>query len=162
MKIRVVAQMFYKGYILQGAEVPVYQQPDSAFWRNNNFITIRHSSEKDIYCAIPVEGDNILRLQFDDVTENPDGDLTLFNTEMARQIRDFTAQIDQNKELFVNCAAGISRSGAVGDVLNDYFNRYLSFNAPDDYYFKQLNKHIQPNPLVTRVLRKVFFEEDAQ
>ena len=53
--------------------------------------------------------------------------------------------------------AGISRSGAVGEVLNDYFNKYLEFNALDDEYFRRLNRQIQGNPLVRRVLRETLF-----
>ena len=112
------------------------------------------------FCAIPVEGKNILRLQFDDATENPNGNLTLFSFGMAYQIKDFIAGADQSKELFVNCAAGISRPGVVGDVLNEYFNRYLKFNAVDDYYFKQYNRQLLPNPLIRRLLYGVFFEPE--
>ena len=138
----------------------VFDEPGSTFWQEHNFITIRHAAEKNLFCAIPVEGKNILRLQFDDATENPNGDLTLFSVEMAHQIKNFIAGVDQSKELFVNCAAGISRSGAVGDVLNEYFNRYLEFNAVDDHYFKKYNRQILPNPLIRRLLYNVFFEPE--
>lgn len=160
MKIRVVPQIYYREHIWQESSCSVYDVPEAEFWIKNNFISIRHSAEKNPHCAIPVDGPNILRLQFDDATEDPEGGLILFDTEMAKQIKTFVDGIDQTKELFVNCAAGISRSGAVGDVLNDYFNRYLGFNAEDDYYFRQYNRHILPNPLVRRVLHEVFFAEE--
>lgn len=160
MKIRVVPQCYYRNFKWQESSVSVFDEPESAFWQVHNFITIRHATEKNPFCAIPAEGKNILRLQFDDATENPNGDLTLFSVEMAHQIKDFIAGVDQSKELFVNCAAGISRSGAVGDVLNEYFNRYLEFNAVDDYYFKQYNRQIMPNPLIRRLLYDVFFEPE--
>lgn len=160
MRIRVVPQIFYRQYCLPDSTRPVYEDPESPFWKEKNFITIRHSAEKDPFCAIPVEGENILRLRFDDVTEDPDGTLILFDQTMAGQIRDFIAKIDPEKDLFINCAAGVSRSGAVGDVLNDYFNKFLGFNALDDYYFKQYNRQIQPNPLVRRILHNELFKND--
>lgn len=160
MKIRVVPQLYYREYKWREEEKSVYNTPDSGFWVEHNFITIRHSAEDNPFCGIPVERPNILRLQFDDVVENPEGDLMLFNIEIAQQIKKFVLGIDQSKELYVNCAAGISRSGAVGDVLNDYFNRYPNFNAIDDYYFKQYNRQILPNPLVRNLLYKVFFDGD--
>ena len=160
MKIRVVPQLYYREYKWREEEKSVYNTPDSGFWVEHNFITIRHSAENNPFCGIPVERPNILRLQFDDVLENPDGDLVLFNIEMAQQIKKFILDIDRSKELYINCAAGISRSGAVGYVLNDYFNHHLQFNAVDDYYFKQYNRQIQPNSLVRDLLYKVFFDGD--
>ena len=160
MKIRVVPQLYYREYKWQGEEKSVFDTPESGFWEEHNFITLRHSAGNDPFCAIPVERRNILRLQFDDVLENPDGDLVLFNIEMAQQIKKFILDIDRSKELYINCAAGISRSGAVGYVLNDYFNHHLQFNAVDDYYFKQYNRQIQPNSLVRDLLYKVFFDGD--
>ena len=59
--------------------------------------------------------------------------------------------MDTSKLLYVNCYAGISRSGAVGDALNIYLNRYIEQN--DDYkWFFDNNLGIQPNSLVHRLL----------
>jgi len=127
------------------------------FWKENNFISIRHSAEKDPNCAVPVDGENILKLRFDDAVEDFDHTLVLFDAAMAGEIADFVRRIDTDRLLFVNCGAGVSRSGAVGEVLNDYFNRYLGFNALDDTYFRKLNPQILPNPLVRRILRDALF-----
>ena len=137
VKIRGVPQCYYRNFKWQGSSESVFDDPESAFRQEHNFITIRHAAETNPFCAIPVEEKNILRLQFDDATENPNGNLTLFSVGIAYQIKDFIAGVDQGKELFVNCAVGISRSGAVRDVLNEYFNRYLEYNAVDDHCFKQ-------------------------
>lgn len=328
MKIRVVSQQWFKENTWNLGPLPVYQCPDSVFWKENNFISIRHSSETDPNCAIPVDGENILKLRFDDVTEaakkteidgenaaekpmsllsihrvycdrilsgekryefrkrcpewmrpgcemalfssdspetllalfevgeilsgSPEeiwqrtcargidydafmryyenqtsafafairnvrriadgktvaalpgvdgvphsftrlsekqaktvrecarsvnyGDrgndqkkddddsaadtadkLVFFDADIAGEIVRFIRKIDTSRLLFVNCGAGISRSGAVGEVLNDYFNKYLEFNALDDEYFRRLNRQIQGNPLVRRVLRETLF-----
>ena len=50
------------------------------------------------------------------------------------------------------------RSGAVGEVLNWYFNRYLERNAADDEDFTQSNRQIQPNTLVRQIMLKVLAE----
>ena len=157
MKIRVVSQQWFKENTWNLGPLPVYQCPDSVFWKENNFISIRHSSETNPNCAIPVNGENILKLRFDDAVDDPDHTLVLFNAEIAGEIVRFIQKIDTSRLLFVNCGAGISRSGAVGEVLNDYFNKYLEFNAMDDEYFRRLNRQIQGNPLVRRVLREALF-----
>lgn len=104
MKIRVVSQNWYRQYYYNSGTVPVYEQPDSPFWKINSFI-----------------------------------------------------RIDPAHGLFINCAAGISRSGAVGEVLNDYFNRYSENNEADREYFRNHNRQICGNPLVRRILRNVLF-----
>ena len=185
MKIRVVSQRWFKENTWGLGLLPVYRCPDSVFWKENNFISIRHSAETDPNCAIPVNGSNILKLRFDDVVEYPDraqalfdgvlieknpqgyyGDdpdhaLVLFDAGIAGKIVRFIRRIDTNRLLFINCGAGISRSGAVGEVLNDYFNKYLERNELDDEYFRRLNRQIQGNPLVRRIFREALFGKDC-
>ena len=157
MKIRVVSQLWFKENTWGLGPLPVYRCPDSVFWKENNFISIRHSAETDPNCAIPMDGPNILKLRFDDAVEDPEHTLVLFDAEIAGKIVNFVRKIDTSRLLFVNCGAGISRSGAVGEVLNDYFNKYLERNELDDEYFRRLNRQIQGNPLVRRILREALF-----
>lgn len=157
MKIRVVSRQWYRENGWNDCSVPVDQCRDSDFWRENNFISIRHSAEADPNCAIPVDGDNILKLRFDDAVADPDHTLALFDADIAGEIVTFIRRIDTSRPLFINCGAGISRSGAVGEVLNDYFNKYLERNDADDEYFRRVNRQIQGNPLVRRILREALF-----
>ena len=157
MKIRVVSQIWFREHGWGETPAPVYRYPESEFWRENNFISIRHSTEPDANCAIPVDGPNILKLQFDDALEDPGHTLVLFDAEIAETIVRFVRKIDPGRLLFINCGAGISRSGAVGEVLNDYFNKYLEYNELDDEYFRRLNRQIQSNRLVVRILRDALF-----
>lgn len=100
----------------------------------------------------------VLHLLFDDVTEsekdNPS--IILFCQDHAKAIVDFVKRIPKDVILYVNCAAGISRSGAVGFCINEYVN---SNNLEDYETFKQLNFQIQPNPYVKRILNKEMFGE---
>ena len=104
---------------------------------------------------------HLLTLTFDDICNEPEtpedpGNAVLFNEAMAQQIMRF---VDDGKQpLLVHCTAGISRSGAVGEVLNWYFNRYLERNAADDEDFTQNNSQIQPNTLVRRIMLNVLAE----
>ena len=67
--------------------------------------------------------------------------------------------VDDGKfPLLVHCTAGISRSGAVGEVLNWYFNRYLENNTADNEDFEQNNRKIQTNTIVRRTMLKVLEE----
>ena len=157
MKIRVVSQYWFKQHGWGHLPEPVYLHPESPFWRENNFISIRYSAETNANCAIPTDGVNILKLRFDDSVFDSDGTLILFNEALAEEIRQFILRIDPERMLFINCGAGISRSGAVGEVLNDYFNKYLESIPADDEYFRRANPQILPNPLVRRILREKLF-----
>ena len=66
MKIRVVGQVWFREHSRFGDPVSFYEQPDSDFWQENNFITIRNSFQTDADCAVPVNGEHILKLCFDD------------------------------------------------------------------------------------------------
>ena len=104
---------------------------------------------------------HLLTLTFDDLCNEPEtpedlGNAILFNEDMAHAIMRF---VDDGKiPLLVHCTAGISRSGAVGEVLNWYFNRYLETNTADDEDFELNNRQIQPNTIVRRIMLKVLAE----
>ena len=104
---------------------------------------------------------HLLTLTFDDICNEPEtpedlGNAVLFNEAMAEHIMRF---VDDGKlPLLVHCTAGISRSGAVGEVLNWYFNRYLERNTADYEDFTQNNRQIQPNTLVRQIMLKVLQE----
>ena len=101
---------------------------------------------------------HLLTLTFDDICSEPETPeaAILFNENMAHQIISFAD--DGNLPLLVHCTAGISRSGAIGEVLNWYFNRYLKYNAADDEDFTQNNRQIMPNTIVRRIMLKVLAE----
>ena len=108
------------------------------------FISIRDGG----FPLISPDADNFLNLQFDDADDEAHWSMcTLFNEEMATQIKEFTDKNKDKRVFFVHCLMGISRSGAVGEWLNDYFG--------NDYFdFKRTNPHIIPNSLVKRILYK--------
>ena len=125
------------------------------FFKNNNFISI---GEQEGYEGVSANGANILKLVFDDASPAETG-CTLFSPEQARSIKKFVDTIDKSKALYVNCFAGISRSGAVGTVINDYANCYLNDckkNEDWDLFF-QRNPQILPNAYVMRVMREEFW-----
>ena len=104
---------------------------------------------------------HLLTLTFDDICNEPEtledlGNAILFNEDMAHAIMRFVD--DWKISLLVHCTAGISRSGAVGEVLNWYFNRYLESNTADDEDFVQNNRQIMPNTIVRRIMLKVLAE----
>ena len=105
---------------------------------------------------------NVLKLQFDDVTErDTDADLTHFTIAQAEQIKEFISKIkdDGSRDIWVHCDAGISRSGAVGYVLNEYFNKFLTTNRVDQNYFETMN-NVMPNSEVVRLLKNTLFGTD--
>lgn len=117
------------------------------------------------FSPIPNDRFNILKLEFDDVAERDisscSKDCIFFNEKHAQQIHEFIKGIPFSKRPFyIHCDAGISRSGAVGYMLNEWFNKYLSSNEIDNDNFLKHNAHIMPNPLVVRLLKNEFFGTD--
>ncbi len=91
---------------------------------------------------------HLLTLIFDDVTDEKQHGCTCFTSAMAEQI--FRFADDGKLQILIHCSAGISRSGAVGEVLDWYFNRYITDNESDHQTFLRLNGQIQPNTFVRR------------
>lgn len=135
-------------------------------WHIGKYIISIYSSEKGIDFSPLPDRFNILKLQFDDVAVRDIGgwgslidNCIFFNEKHAKAIHDFINNIkaDDKKEFYVHCDAGVSRSGAVGYLLNEYFNKFIADNKQDYESFKMNNSHIMPNPLVVRVLKQELF-----
>ena len=90
---------------------------------------------------------NLLVLYFDDVEDGPNA----MTPEQAKRIADFVCS-DDDRPLIVHCSAGISRSGAVGSVLNLYFNRWLADNEADHREFGLRHPDLDPNAHVRKLL----------
>ena len=156
MKIRILARVFFEKVKGTPTEVELLEKAKiisiNSSWGFDNTPPF---SEK--YLKHP----HLLTLTFDDICNEPEtpedqDNAILFNEDMARAIIRFVN--DCQLPLLVHCTAGISRSGAVGEVLNWYFNRYQEINTADDEDFEQNNRQIQPNTLVRRIMLKVLAE----
>lgn len=102
---------------------------------------------------------NILKLNFDDIiypeilSEDELNKVILFDKDLGYKVFNFANEMNQNKVCYVHCDAGISRSGAIGTIFNEYFNK----NNEEDYnFFKIENKNIVPNDLVIKILKEIF------
>lgn len=140
---------------IKGTEV------ESELFRDYNIISIntpswgKHLADEDTppFSAEYLNSKNFLSVWFHDLTrKNHENDI-LISEEQAEQIASFIKTMDKSKDLIVHCSAGISRSGAVGVIANDYLN------APEsnDYkFFWQNHKHIQPNwYVISKIKRKL-------
>lgn len=101
------------------------------------------------------EKSNVLILHFDDVSEDlmhPEhGLIKAMDEGQAERVIKFLEANKGAKKLLVHCAAGVSRSGAVAQFVNDYY-------GGDKEYFKRNNKYILPNPHVFALLKKKHYE----
>ena len=156
MKIRVLPRAFFEKVKGTPTEVELLEK--------SKIISINSSwgwDDTPPFSEEYLKHPHLLTLTFDDVCNEPEtpedlGNAILFNEDMAHAIMRF---VDDGKfPLLVHCTAGISRSGAVGEVLNWYFNRYLENNTADDEDFEQNNRQIQPNTIVRRIMLKVLAE----
>ena len=156
MKIRVLPRAFFEKVKGTPTEVELLEK--------SKIISINSSwgwDDTPPFSEEYLKHPHLLTLTFDDVCNEPEtpedlGNAILFNEDMAHAIMRF---VDDGKfSLLVHCTAGISRSGAVGEVLNWYFNRYLETNTADDEDFELNNRQIQPNTIVRRIMLKVLAE----
>lgn len=131
-------------------------QNNPEWFMNKWIISIFSSHGNKDYSPFP-DRYNICKLQFDDVTEI-DPDECHFSVELAIKLIDFINQINsENKPIYIHCDAGVSRSGAIGYLLNEWYNKYLKTNEADKRIFEQYNSHIMPNPEVVRILKRAMF-----
>lgn len=97
-----------------------------------------------------VDESKVLKLWFDDVCgpeSYNDMDCLEFSEDDAKQIVEFVKSFPTTVDtIIVHCAAGISRSAAVGVVLSQVFENSELFKLHS----------ISPNPLVMKLLSKEF------
>ena len=100
---------------------------------------------------------NVLVLKFDDVEVDLNWEedqhfygAKAFTEDQAKEIINFITQNKHKKNCIVHCSAGISRSGAVGTFISDYFRA-------DYKEFKKRNPYIHPNGLVLRTLKNLTY-----
>lgn len=98
---------------------------------------------------------NLLVLYFDDVDNPSDSEQAkhCFMTKAhALNVFTFMGKCDKRRPLLVHCTAGVSRTGAVGEFLNWYYNRHLEDNQADFDYFVKHNPQIISNVWVKQKL----------
>jgi predicted protein tyrosine phosphatase len=97
---------------------------------------------------------NVLVLYFDDIEEDIQTEKRLikaFTIEQAKIVFNFIKNNEDKTTFIIHCSAGISRSGAVGTFINDYFRQSY-------FEFLEKNPHILPNGHVLRLLNKILYE----
>lgn len=106
--------------------------------------------EPDDYVEFHPESTNYKTYSFYDLEDDIDnGEGHIYKAMSEEQAKDMFEFIKLNKDkekLYVHCHAGISRSGAVGSFVHEYFGGA----------YKELLKthpHILPNGRITRLLR---------
>lgn len=142
MKISVKARTFF--------EVRKGEKRERELFRTRRIISINNigfPAEPPPFSEPFLTVENLLVLYFDDVDEGPNA----MTPAQARAIADFACSGDP-RPIIVHCSAGISRSGAVGSVLNWYFNRYLEDDELGYRMFKWQHPDLVPNAHVRRLL----------
>jgi len=81
------------------------------------------------------------------VNEN---EIVYFDEDMARKIFEFVQKNKDAKFFLIHCTAGKCRSGAVGEVLSEYF-------GIDYFDFKRDNPQVSPNTFVKKILKNIFY-----
>lgn len=104
------------------------------------------------------EHNNVLNLEFDDVTEDLDWNGHLFKAmteEQANRCVDFIEK-NKGKNFYIHCKAGISRSGAISRFIFDFYNEKKCYYESDFEYF---NRHIRPNNHVLTLLKRAYYKK---
>jgi predicted protein tyrosine phosphatase len=117
-------------------------------YNNFFFISIINTNTDDIPHF--ENKNNVKVLYFDDVDKDTATEKK-FSEKQAKELIDFI-EINKNKNTcIVHCAAGMSRSGAVGTFINDYY-------GGDYNEFKTNNPQVISNVSVLRTLKHVYYE----
>lgn len=119
---------------------------------NSLFISIHGNYEEDEPPYFSKNYDNVLNLVFDDVEEDIQDSggriARAFTREQAVELIKFIEDHKNRKYCIIHCGAGVSRSGAIGTFISDYFEK-------DYKEFKLQNPHIMPNGQVLAMLKRV-------
>lgn len=131
---------------------------------NNRIISINSHDEQPPFSNASLLSPNLLCLTFDDICNEPapGEDISpaiLFTANDAQAILEFVH--DNSMPVLIHCTAGVSRSGAVGECLDLYYNRWLCDNRRDHLYFLDNNRQIMPNPIVRRILMEAILKKMA-
>ena len=113
------------------------------------FITIdgtSQHSDRPPHTYFKRDHPNVKVMVFDDI-ENELAGFKAFSAEMAKGLFKFIKANRDKRTCVVHCAAGISRSGAVGSFVQGYC-------GGDFEEFMRTNPHILPNGRVLRMLNK--------
>ncbi len=139
-------------------------QNQSELLEKNSFISILPpdlQAKEEVKKIWPGDSDRWMSTYFEDVRpehmhlipsleEELGRRFSLFHDEQADRIIEFLSSChsrQSNETLFVNCVAGVSRSGAIASFACEVFNM-------DKGNFKRANPTIQPNSLVLYLLRE--------
>ncbi|MDD5662820.1 MAG: hypothetical protein PHT71_00990 [Victivallaceae bacterium] len=148
MRIKVVARSFVEARLGTRREAELFRK-----YRIISINNVSFPAEPPPFSARFRSALNLLTLFFDDVETGFPHAMT---GEDARKIAEFIVKPDQ-RPFLIHCTAGISRSGAVGEVLNRYFNR------DDAEAFQQFfadNPDLNPNRHVRQTLEGVLPDDN--
>jgi predicted protein tyrosine phosphatase len=100
------------------------------------------------------EADNVLVLSFDDADDSDPFIFqgTRFMSEADAEAIASFAESPDPRPIVVHCTAGISRSGAIGACLNEYFNKKLALDEAAHQAFWVAHPHINSNLHVMKLL----------
>ncbi len=121
-------------------------------------ISINSHDESPPFSEESIHSTNLLCMTFDDICI-PDYETgILFSEKDAQDILNFVP--DDSMTLIVHCSAGIARSGAVGEVLDWYYNQWRTQNTEDHQYFIDNNRQVMPNSIVRRLLMQALYKKE--
>ena len=116
-------------------------------YKESCFISINDIGKKSYFSK---NNDNVLRLFFHDISIEDNDEYNKCITENdIKQLIEFIVR-NKDSNFVIHCEAGISRSGAIGLFINDYFN------VMNKKEFKKINFNIHPNKYIYNELVKYY------
>lgn len=128
-------------------------------WKKAFFISINDTQGTPEIPHFKADKNNVKVMFFDDVEEDLNhpkyGIIKAFTEQQAADLLDFIEKNKDKQLCMVHCAAGVSRSGAVGHFISDYFEQ--------DYdQFKKTNPYVHPNMKVLQLLNREVRKRNGQ
>lgn len=125
-----------------------YNWLDRKLMQTGAYICIHDSNNPHIID----DTENVLNVWFDDTDPTNDvqypPNIVHFSEDDALKIKNFVNQNENANFWMIHCTAGICRSGAVGEVLSEFFQ--IPY-----WEFKQDNPQIKPNIHVKNLLKTI-------
>lgn len=93
------------------------------------------------------DSENYKTIRVWDLEETVGNYTQIFNERQAKELTVFIEQNKDKESCIVHCSAGVSRSGAIGEFINDLYGE--SYRV-----FRKRNFRIIPNQLIKRLLNE--------
>ena len=150
------AQLFSRYRVISINSVRIPEEPpfSEQYWRADNVLILKFDDVEEMReCSNAGMRECEMQQRGQAMTEADADAVARFAGDGRDSRYGGVAGMDE-RPIMIHCTAGISRSGAIGAALNEYYNKVRSQNEADHEAFWSRHPNINPNLHVLRLLWK--------